>query len=34
METGAHVKIPLFIETGENIRVDTRTSEYYERVKA
>jgi len=34
VETGAHVKIPLFIETGENIRVDTRTSEYYERVKA
>jgi elongation factor P len=33
LETGAHVKIPLFIESGETIRVDTRTSEYSERVK-
>jgi elongation factor P len=34
METGATVKIPLFIETGEKIRVDTRTGDYSERVKS
>jgi elongation factor P len=34
LETGAHVKIPLFIESGETIRVDTRTAEYSERVKS
>jgi elongation factor P len=34
VETGATVRIPLFIEIGEIIRVDTRTGEYYERVKA
>lgn len=33
VETGATVKIPLFIEEGETIRVDTRTGEYSERVK-
>ena len=33
LETGAHVRIPLFIESGEVIRVDTRTGDYYERVK-
>ena len=33
VETGAKVRIPLFIETGERIKVDTRTSEYVERVK-
>jgi elongation factor P len=33
VETGAKVRIPLFIETGERIKVDTRTSEYSERVK-
>jgi elongation factor P len=33
METGAVVKVPLFIETGEVIRIDTRTGEYGERVK-
>ncbi|MBP6429027.1 MAG: elongation factor P [Bacteroidales bacterium] len=34
VETGANVRVPLFIETGERIKVDTRTSEYSERVKS
>jgi elongation factor P len=34
LETNAHVKIPLFIESGETIKVDTRTGDYSERVKA
>lgn len=33
METGAIVNVPLFIETGEVIRVDTRDHSYSERVK-
>ncbi len=33
LETGAIVNVPLFIETGEKIRVDTRTKSYSERVK-
>ncbi|MEA3505537.1 MAG: elongation factor P [Bacteroidota bacterium] len=33
IETGANVKVPLFIETGEIIKVDTRTGHYSERVK-
>jgi elongation factor P len=33
VETGAIVNVPLFIETGERIRVDTRTGTYSERVK-
>lgn len=31
LETGAQVKVPLFVEQGENIKVDTRTGEYMER---
>ncbi len=31
VETGAQVKVPLFINQGEKIRVDTRTGEYLER---
>jgi elongation factor P len=31
LETGAEVKVPLFIEPGEIIRIDTRTGEYMER---
>ncbi|MBN2237347.1 MAG: elongation factor P [Bacteroidales bacterium] len=34
VETGAIVKVPLFINTGELIKVDTRTGDYSERVKA
>ncbi len=33
IETGATIRVPLFINTGERIRVDTRTREYYERIK-
>ncbi len=33
IETGSEIKVPLFIEQGEKIRVDTRTREYVERVK-
>lgn len=33
VETGATIKVPLFIQVGEKIRVDTRTREYYERIK-
>jgi len=33
LETGAEVNIPLFVTTGETIKIDTRTSEYSERVK-
>lgn len=31
LETGAVVKVPLFINEGEKIRVDTRTGDYMER---
>jgi elongation factor P len=33
LETGAIVKVPLFIEIGEVLRVDTRTGDYMSRVK-
>jgi elongation factor P len=33
VETGATVDVPLFINEGDMIRVDTRTGEYIERVK-
>lgn len=33
LENGLTVKVPLFIKTGELIRVDTRTGEYVERAK-
>lgn len=32
LETGAEVKVPLFVEQGEKIRVDTRSGEYMTRV--
>ena len=31
LETGAEIKVPLFINTGDKIRIDTRTGEYMER---
>ncbi len=31
VETGAEIRVPLFIEEGEVVRVDTRTGEYMER---
>jgi elongation factor P len=33
LSTGATVQVPLFVEQGEWIRIDTRTAEYVERVK-
>lgn len=32
VETGATVLVPLFVETGDRISIDTRTSEYLKRV--
>lgn len=33
LETGAQINVPMFIEAGEMIRVNTETGEYTERVK-
>ena len=33
LETGAVVRVPLFVEEGEKIKVDTRSAEYVSRVK-
>ena len=33
LETGATVKVPLFLNEGEVIRVDTRSGEYIARAK-
>lgn len=33
LETGAVVRVPLFVQTGEIIKVDTRTGEYVSRAK-
>ena len=32
LETGAEIQVPLFIETGNVVKVDTRTGEYLSRV--
>jgi elongation factor P len=32
VETGAQINVPLFVEIGDVIRIDTRTGEYMERV--
>ena len=32
LETGAQINVPLFVNQGDRIRVDTRTGEYMERV--
>jgi len=34
LQTGAVVQVPLFVEEGERVKVDTRSGEYIERVKA
>jgi elongation factor P len=34
LETGAVVRVPLFLERGDLIKVDTRTGDYVSRVKA
>jgi elongation factor P len=33
LENGVEIRVPLFINTGEKIKVDTRTGAYVERVK-
>ena len=33
LQTGASVNVPLFVETGDVLKIDTRTREYVERVK-
>lgn len=33
LSTGATVRVPLFVQTGEVVKVDTRTGEYVNRVK-
>lgn len=33
VETGAIIKVPLYLEVGEVIKIDTRTREYVERVR-
>jgi elongation factor P len=33
LETGAEIMVPLFVEQGEKIKVDTRNGSYVERVK-
>ena len=33
VETGAEIKVPLFINPGDKIKIDTRTGEYLERAK-
>ncbi|MCB0738117.1 MAG: elongation factor P [Bacteroidetes bacterium] len=33
VETGADVRVPLFINTGDFVKIDTRTNSYVERVK-
>lgn len=33
VETGAEVRVPLFVDTGEKIKVDTRDGSYVERVR-
>ena len=33
VETGAEIKVPLFINASDRIRIDTRTGEYMERCK-
>jgi elongation factor P len=33
LETGLEIKVPLYIEIGESVKVDTRTGDFLERVK-
>ena len=34
LETGAEIKVPLFVNPGDKIKIDTRSGEYLERCKA
>jgi elongation factor P len=33
LETGAEIQVPMFVEQGERVKVDTRSGVYMERVK-
>lgn len=33
LETGAEIRVPLFVNTGDKVKIDTRTGDYVERVK-
>ncbi|NTV29431.1 MAG: elongation factor P [Candidatus Omnitrophica bacterium] len=33
IETGATIQVPLFVDVGDDIKIDTRSGEYVERVK-
>ncbi len=33
LETGANIQVPLFVDAGDKIKIDSRTFEYIERVK-
>ena len=32
VETGAQIQVPLFVNTGDKLKIDTRTGEYLSRV--
>ena len=32
LETGTEIKVPLFVETGDTLKIDTRNGEYMSRV--
>jgi len=34
LETGYVIQVPLFVEEGEVVRIDTRNGQYVERVKS
>ncbi|MDP6909573.1 MAG: elongation factor P, partial [Flavobacteriales bacterium] len=33
LETGAEIRVPLFVNEGDKVKIDTRKGEYVERVK-
>lgn len=33
LETGAQIRVPIFVDEGDTIKIDTRTGDYIERVK-
>jgi elongation factor P len=33
LETGANIKVPIFVNEGDKIKIDTRTGDYLERVR-
>jgi len=32
LETGAEIQVPIFIKTGDTVRINTQTGEYVQRV--